>query len=334
MRTDIQTLLERAISEELFPGAVAAWIDPTGEEQSFAVGRFTYDPHSPQVTPATQYDVASITKSIPTSSLALVLAEQGRLDLDQLVRFYLPDYSGDYPDQLTVRHLVEFSAPFSLTLSTLKNKPAEDIIDAILAAPLSAPPGSKRVYANTTSILLTLIIESVTQESIDTLADSLFFTPLGMLDTTFEPRKRNTAPSEQDAWRKGIIQGEVHDESAWKLQEIMVPGSAGLFSTASDLLAFAHMLLAPAQSTTSLFSQVTLQEMSTGLGWEQNATWMGNAPTGTFGKTGFTGCCIVINPAKGRAGILLSNSTWPHRSEEKALLMRQLREKFSYIVLK
>jgi len=55
----------------------------------------------------------------------------------------------------------------------------------------------------------------------------------------------NTVPTEIDPWRNGVVQGEVHDESAWKLQSIMTPGSAGLFSTAQDLLKVDYELYNP-----------------------------------------------------------------------------------------
>lgn len=328
----IQTFLQNAVQDKLFPGATASWI-VNGEEHHIATGQYTYETNSPHVTRYTQYDVASITKSIPTTCLAFALSEQKRLNLEALVKTYLPEYTGDYPELLTIRHLVEFRAPFSLKLSTLKDLPAEDLLDEILSAPMLAPPGGDPAYINTTSILLTLVIEAVTEESIDSLSQTLFFEPLGMESTTFSPSIKNTAPTELDTWRKGKVQGEVHDESAWKLQEIMVPGSAGLFTTASDLLEFAKVLLnSGTYNNQQFFSAESINHMSQGLGWESGAEWMGTVPSNTFGKTGFTGCCIVINTQKQCAGVLLSNALWPQRSTDKQAELKTLRQQFSRIL--
>lgn len=332
MENKFKHLLEKYQQENLFPGAVAAWKTPQSTGVT-AIGQVTYDSSSTNVTPQTLYDVASITKSIPTSCLAIFLAEQGRLDLEALVTHYLSDYRGEYADQLTVRHLVEFRAPFALQLSQLKTLPAEDLLEKILTAPMLQPPGGEPAYINTTSILLTLVIEAVTDESIDSLADTLFFAPLSMADTTFSPPAHRTAPTEIDPWRHRPVRGEVHDESAWKLQEIMVPGSAGLFSTAPDLLTFATMLLHHGTiHQNTFFSPHSVEQMRTGLGWERRAEWMGTAPAGTFGKTGFTGCCIVINEKNQTTGVLLSNSIWPQRSIEKQDKLKKLRQEFCNIL--
>ncbi len=62
----------------------------------------------------------------------------------------------------------------------------------------------------------------------------------------------------------------------------------------------------------------------TGLGWELNQeSFMGSLRSAvTFGKTGFTGCSIVVDPEKRRAGVLLSNHIFPHRRESRNQINR------------
>jgi CubicO group peptidase (beta-lactamase class C family) len=121
------------------------------------------------------------------------------------------------------------------------------------------------------------------------------------------------------------VVGEVHDESAWVLQKVMIPGSAGLFSTVPDLLIFLQMLLNQGvHGNQRYFSESIIKAMGTnqlgiagasaGLGWEYDqGRYMGRYSSEVFGKTGFTGCVVMINIKRGRAFSLLSNFTYPHR---------------------
>ncbi|MDB5178169.1 MAG: beta-lactamase [Patescibacteria group bacterium] len=66
-------------------------------------------------------------------------------------------------------------------------------------------------------------------------------------------------------------------------------------------------------------NQIARLGESTGLGWELNfAKVMGGAGSDQkFGKTGFTGCLVVIDPKRQAALVHLSNLTWPHRPENR-----------------
>jgi CubicO group peptidase (beta-lactamase class C family) len=136
-------------------------------------------------------------------------------------------------------------------------------------------------------------------------------------------------PTEVDDWRGRAICGEVHDESAWTLRKIMTVGSAGMFSTVSDLLKFVRMLI---DGWEPFFSPKTIEAMHTnqipningqctGLGWELNQPYMGtNRTASTFGKTGFTGCAVIIDRPQKRGLVLLSNYTWPKRKPNRDLI--------------
>ncbi|MCD8546836.1 beta-lactamase family protein [Candidatus Woesebacteria bacterium] len=244
---------------------------------------------------------------------------------------------------MKIEDLVAFRVPFQLQMSALKDLSAEEILDRVLTAPIehnwkdrpSREPAKE--YINATSILLTKILERATSETLPNLAEQYFFKPLKMHHTTFFPTKLdhvNIAPTEIDPWRNRVIQGEVHDESAWKLQQLFTPGSAGLFSTATDLIEFARMLLlASSGEEENIFSATDVREMSEGLGWETQSDWLKGTPPGTFGKTGFTGCHIAISPQTRKAVILLSNSTWPHRSHRNPALLKQLRQSINVSIL-
>lgn len=326
MEEKIRLILERAVEDEVFPGAVAGFIKD-GQTGITPVGQVSYDPASKAVTKDTLYDVASITKAIPTSSLALYLLDHNQLHLGDTVEQFLPHFIN--PD-VTIWHLLTQTVTYEynneiLQLSKLKNTDAETIYATVYAA-LINQLGTVYSYTNATSIILGHVIEEVMEKSLDNAAQEIFFTPLNMMRTTFFPSStQDVAPTEIDSWR-GEVRGIVHDESAYILRKKGVVGSAGLFSTVPDLLSFLRMLLNNGESNGKRFfseniishmhtNQLTGIGASTGLGWELNQPqYMGKYTHPTmFGKTGFTGCNVVIDPRQKRAMVLLSNYTYPRR---------------------
>jgi CubicO group peptidase (beta-lactamase class C family) len=183
-----------------------------------------------------------------------------------------------------------------------------------------------------------LVVEKIGGKTLPALADEYFFTPLNMGRTTFSPKKfglENIAPTEIDEWRGKLIHGEVHDESAWVMSQKMAVGSAGLFSTASDLLTFLEMLInGGVQDGRRYFSDAIIREMYTnqiadigeytGLGWELNQPWfMGQHDSEhIFGKTGFTGCAVMANARAKIALVILSNRVHPKRPASSEAISR------------
>src|SRR3990167_10008709 len=97
MDKEIETRIERAIREKVFPGCVIGVIHG-GVREVQAFGSFTYESDSPSVSENIIYDVASITKSIPTASLALMLIAEGKLSLGDEVRKYISELQNHYED--------------------------------------------------------------------------------------------------------------------------------------------------------------------------------------------------------------------------------------------
>src|SRR5665213_4201016 len=104
MQDEIRERLERAIKEKVFPGAVVGVVTRDGSRALVPVGNFTYEDDSSRVQEDTVYDVASITKSIPTGCIALKLIEEGKLALDDNLVSYLPDYHNNYTDKVLIKH--------------------------------------------------------------------------------------------------------------------------------------------------------------------------------------------------------------------------------------
>src|SRR3989344_4259170 len=91
----ISARVEKAIAEQVFPGCVLGVIHG-GVREVQAFGSFTYEPNSSSVSEETIYDVASITKSIPTASLALTFIAEAKFSLNEKVRQYIPELKNDH----------------------------------------------------------------------------------------------------------------------------------------------------------------------------------------------------------------------------------------------
>lgn len=339
MRKAIEGRVNQAITERLFPACMVGVVHKGGNRIVVPAGTFTYEPRSRAVTADSLFDVASITKVIPTASLALMLLDSGKLKLDDKLITYVPEFRNASRDKVRIRHLLTQTLDYDFRLSEYKDRPPKKILDVICTTDFKSEPGTKFFYTNATSILLGLVVERVLGQPLVQLGDEYFFKPLGMGNTGFTPLARfpreAIVPTEVQDWRGGVIQGEVHDESAFALQPLMTAGAAGLFSTVPDLLTFMEMLLnGGGLYGRRYFSPEILRQVSTnqltgigvsmGLGWELNQpSYMGAhcRPT-TFGKTGFTGCVVGCDPEREVAWAILSNTTYPHRPANTDALNR------------
>ena len=194
------------------------------------------------------YDIASLTKVLSATPITMKLIAQKKLSLEHTVQQFHPLFTGNGKEDITIRHLLTHSSglpgyyQFFLD-DQISTK--EDVLDYILNVKLHSEPGSHYEYSDLGFILLTSIIEKVANRSIDRLAHSYFFGPLGMHHTRYNPPlewKRKVAPTEIDSiYRNRLIHGEVHDENTHLMGG--VSGHAGVFSTAKEIARYAQMLV-------------------------------------------------------------------------------------------
>lgn len=348
MKDAITNIISKAIKEKTFPGCVVGVVKNNGEKLVMPFGNFTFDSNSLEIKEDSIFDVASITKSIPTSSLALKLIDEGRLNLEEKLIDFVPEFNNSDRDKVLIKHLFTQTLDHGFRLSENKNRTPEEILNLILTSEFRSKPGSTFFYSNATTILLGLVVEKILGDSLDNLGQKYFFEPLKMNRTSFNPLKKfskdEIVPTEIQEWRGGLVQGEVHDESAYTLNKIKAVGSAGLFSTVPDLLNFLEMLLNKGISNgQKYFSPEIIEQMytnhiseikeSAGLGWEINQPhYMGvNCSDKIFGKTGFTGCVSMCDIQKGSGVVILSNYTYPVRKPDFTP-MNKLRSSIADIV--
>lgn len=318
------------------PGAVVGVI---GGDMStpllVAAGKHGYAPEHPDVTVDTVYDVASITKVIPTSLLMLMYIDQGHIALDGLLKDYLPGYTGGYRNEITIEHLLSYQVNWGIRLSTLLDKKPDELLHTLYTATPIEPPATSTSYCNTTAIFLGLILERLAGVRLDHIARSMLFDPLGMHRSGFSPmdfcQEEDVAPTEV-ALTRGEVRAVVHDESAHALQQVgLIPGSAGLFSTGGDLMQVVGMLLDEGiydgrtivgrevlERATMPVNTSLLPAM--GLGWSIGPSEaVGHVPKTAIFKTGFTGCLLYVDIESALGVVILSNHTYPKRQPDYML---------------
>jgi CubicO group peptidase (beta-lactamase class C family) len=280
----------------------------------------------------TIFDIASLSKLF-TSLVAVQQLERGRLSLDAQAADYLPEFGQRCKDHITIRQLLTHTSGLRPDLPFYKYETRADQRALLYSDKPQATPGKAYIYSDLNLIALQFVLEKVTGRSLDALVRDGITRPLGMTDTGYNPaddrRSRIAAtevqhgpPAKTD---RGLVQGQVHDESAWALGG--VAGHAGVFSTARDLAVLAQMLLNGGRygevrvlkedSIRLLFTNFNRKfpGHSHGLGFElDQRRYMDElASPVTAGHTGFTGTSLVIDPRSHAFVILLTNRVHPSR---------------------
>jgi serine-type D-Ala-D-Ala carboxypeptidase len=319
-------ILTHAIDARAFPGCAVA-ITHHGElVAEKAMGRFTYEPSSSVVSPDALFDLASVTKVVATTAMAMALYERGILDLEAPVSTVVPEFSSsdDRHNEVTLRMLLAHSSGLpAYEKLFLRANNREDLLRAAFSTGLSSDPGTRAEYSDIGFIILAVALERLADEPLDSFCQREVFGPLGMAQTTFNPAKSFRAkivPTAEDTtFRHRVIQGEVQDENAFVLGG--VAGHAGLFSTASDIARFSHAMLngghpilrAP---TVELFKRRESLPPGTSraLGWDTPSSPSQSGKhfsPRSFGHLGYTGTSLWIDPERHLSVTLLTNRTWP-----------------------
>lgn len=331
--------METAISSRAFPGASLAIIREGKLIALKAFGRFTYEPDSPAVIPETIYDLASVTKAVATTTMAMILYERGELDLEVPVRNVVPEFATDDPrrDEVTIHMLLAHSSGLpAYEKLFLHARTRDELLRAALETPLVAEPGSKAQYSDIGFIILGEALVRIADHQFEYFCQHQIFGPLGMARTTFRPPSawRSTIPPTVDdqTFRRRVIQGEVNDENAFVLGG--VAGHAGAFATASDVATFAHAMLSGGRpilrpETVALFVRRESNPPGTSraLGWDtpsqpsQAGRFFSDR---SFGHLGYTGTSLWIDPEKQLSVTLLTNRTWPDNRNQAIKQVRPM----------
>ena len=321
----LDTAINQAIEDGLTPGAVA-WIESRGQRLHFAsYGAKSVAPRRESMELDTIFDCASLTKVMVTAPAIMMLAEEGKVRLNDNIQLYLPDFQDR--TRITVLQLLTH---FSGLRPTLPLESAwqgyQAGVDLALQERPTIAPGTKFIYSDVNYILLAEIVRRTSGTTLDKFAEERIFVPLGMDDTSFRPpaelrsRVAPTVRLEDGSYLRGI----VHDPTTRRMAG--VSGQAGVFSTAEDVATFARMMLNGGElDGTRILSPLSVLRMRTsqspdgtaarGIGWDIDTPY--SSPRGdlfstaSFGHTGYTGPSLWIDPVSHSFVVLMTNRVHP-----------------------
>ena len=320
---DVDAIVQEAVEQGKIPGGVVVIGHNRRIVYKKAFGSRSIEPTREPMTVDTIFDLASLTKCIATTTAVMQLVEAGRIRLNDPVRAYLPWFSQNGKEQITVRELLTHYSGLAPDLDLTKPWQGRDTaLKMVMDSKPVNLPGTRFVYSDINFETLGFLVEAVSGLPLNQFAQKNIFLPLGMTKTRFLPPGEwlpRIAPTEYDENGK-MLRGIVHDPTARRMGG--VAGHAGLFSTAGDLAKFAQQLL----SGHTILSRSSIEKMSTpqqaatasslrGLGWDIDSPFASNRgellPVGSFGHTGFTGTSLWIDPTTDTYIILLTNAVHP-----------------------
>ena len=338
-------LLEEAVTEGVTPGGVLLVARRGAVVLEKAAGRLTYDEDAATVSPATIYDLASLTKVIATTTLIMRRTGSGELDLDAEAASYLPELAGSPVGQATLRDLLAHTSGLpcctelfrDLGVGLDRDEARARYLEHIAGTSLEAGRRERAIYSDLGVLLLGEILERGSDRGLALQVEEEVLAPLGLADTSYVPAdelRDLIAPTEFDAWRGRLPHGEVHDENTHALGGIAP--HAGLFGTARDVAVFGQAILnggvygerrLAGAGTVALFTRRAelVPGSSRALGWDtpSHPSSAGRYFSArSFGHTGFTGTSLWIDPELELIVVLLTNRVHPTRDN---IAIRKLR---------
>lgn len=319
--------LDVAVNEGISRGLIAGGIVLVGNRREIlfqkAYGRTSGAADARPMAVDDIFDLASLTKVLATAPAILKLAEEGRLSLVDPIAKWFPEFTGKGKDDLLVLHLLthtsgldDVTLPATDPMAYAIRKASDQRLNGII--------GNRFRYADLNFILLGEMVQRVTGMSLDRYASTVFYGPLGMRDTGFNPDRTTLARfSATMISRNALLVGQPQDENARNLGG--VAGHAGLFGTAQDLALFCQMILNGGRlSGKEILSERAVLQMTVpyfsrggavarGLGWDIASPF--SAPKGagfsdySFGHTGYSGGSLWIDAEADLFVVLLTART-------------------------
>lgn len=338
--------LNEAVRDRAFPGGqIAVWRD--GENAFVHAGRLSYAPSSFDVSDETIYDLASVTKVVATTAMAMIYVAQERLRLEDRVGSFFEEIADARLADATMRQLLSHDAGFPAWRPLYETVPAEifgstqakpSLLRSMLSTSLERDPGAGPVYSDLDMMLLGFIVEKIGDRPLDSLVRSHVLEPLGMTEVDYRPTENLpnhfVAPTRRCELRGMTMLGRPDDENTDCAGGVL--GQSGLFGTAKGLAAFGVEILRALDDRGEIFERDVVETFTRrafpesnhgfGLGFD------GRSPAGSLlpdamgprsvGHWGYTGTGLWIDPDARLVVTLLTNRVHPDRSNERIRFWR------------
>ncbi|HEX8720109.1 MAG TPA: serine hydrolase domain-containing protein [Pyrinomonadaceae bacterium] len=225
-------------------------------KRGFGMANLDYDVPN---TPSTRFNLASVSKPFTAFSIAL-LAQQGKLSLDDDIRKYVPEMP-KYDETITIRHLIhhtsgirEYEALVLFGGLGTDNAYNDKAILNMLARQknISFKPGSKHQYSNSNYHLLGIIVGRVSGKSLRAFAEENIFKPLGMKNTLYFDNRFEVVKNRAHGYQVGPDKSIRARSSLFDLV-----GGGGVLTTVEDLYLWAQNFYEPKVGNKELIALLT-----------------------------------------------------------------------------
>lgn len=259
------------------------------------------------------FDLASVSKQF-TAMAVMLLAEQGKLALEDDARKFLPElpvFNRARPITVAdLLHMVSGLADYLSLVDSTDGVTNEDVLQLVARSKLQFPTGTRYVYSNTDYEMLALIVKRVSGRTYGAYLQAAIFGPLGMSSSVVLERERQVIP--------GRVTGYVRKRGAWQVDQNDTPtlvGDGNVFSSVEDLALWDRALrrhtLVSASMTQKAFTSGVL---NSGKATDYSFGWMIDraGPRGQVSHDGAwngTSTYIVRDLGNGYTVIALSNIT-------------------------
>jgi CubicO group peptidase (beta-lactamase class C family)/uncharacterized protein YneR len=256
------------------------------------------------LTPETVFRIGSITKQF-TSSAILKLSEQGKLNLQDEITKYLPDYPTQ-GKKITIEHLLTHTSGIRsyTSLPEIMNKETKaktfqvsEMISTFKDKPMDFDPGDAYAYNNSGYFLLGAIVEKISGTSWDDYIRKNFFSPLKMRSTFTEDKNIPVLAT-------GYVKAVVYQPADYVHPSI--PYSAGaIFSNVDDLWKWNNAIFSgqilKRESLEKAWTPLTLnkgEKQSYGYGWQLGRIRKNKVIAHGGGIDGFLSYALYVPDAK------------------------------------
>ncbi|MBA2371181.1 MAG: beta-lactamase family protein [Chloroflexi bacterium] len=313
--------------------ATSVLVDRSSESSGYVSGTLCPDPDAGADVPCTLaslFDLASLTK-LATTALLLSFVRERLVTLDTPLRELVPDFRGGAKDGVTLAQVLTHTAGLIWWLPLYQEVGSiEEAAWRAAQEPLARDPGTF-VYSDLGYIMLTQGLANIGDAPFADLIRERVLEPTGAETARFLPDARDVCVATErydapDAYRARRLRGEVHDENAHAMGGIS--GHAGLFGTASDVLAIGRVFRDGAVIGNEL-AALARREHARGENARRGLGLALRAPDGpmvgrfmrqgTFGHTGFTGTSVWSDPASNTTVVLLTNRVYFGRANDDAM---------------
>ncbi|MFK0110287.1 serine hydrolase domain-containing protein [Streptomyces sp. NPDC091217] len=323
----LRQLIGDGVHDKVYPGAVWAVGDRTGNMAIGTPGVLDPDRPDEPMRHDTVFDVAGLTEVLAVWASIGSLVEDGKLHLDEELGDFWSEVGGHPLGRVSTRHLLTHTAgvPLGTDLMNLYGTDPRDIRDGVLHEAVRRPPGEAVEYTDRAALVLGYLAEALSGQRLDVLAATGTWQPLGMTRTCYGPLPGETAvrcaPTELDDLTGARLRGTAQSPSARLLGGGC--GSSGVFSVLPDIAVFLRHMLQPRQDGGQpgfgpAWTQESLRIQTGELAPARGLFWC-PAP-GTVPATddiwvhyGSTGTGAWLSPKQGRWAILLTNKLYYSR---------------------